>query len=397
MDNINFDINEALKLYMSDPATIPTSEADSGLFDCENDPEALTNGVINPVLNPIIDAVAENPDAITRSAHFDSLQFLLKCAPTSLSLSLSPSRPPSPSQFLSSRKLQGPGAEASLPLPTPEPTPPPETRRSVSAIQDTISKLFQQSRYTSFLPTHALSKLFDLITSGLATEADIIQNDLESDEQDLISHHKQLLEIYGFLLQWTISCVETKAAEKSSAAPIARGRKPKGKKAAAADKEANWDSAAQLQTALDTMCKVLRLKLGKIFLTTSERDTFIGLLTRPVYLILESEQRVKNTTIRMHAFKVLCIAVKHHGHGYGRRTEALILGNNQLTPRKPHRSPSSRTLRTSSICRNPWPSSFISWRSNMTTHNLARKYCENSVTRNLTVMTPGGPNLSLPS
>jgi condensin complex subunit 1 len=65
------------------------------------------------------------------------------------------------------------------------------------------------------------------------------------------------------------------------------------------------------------MCKVLKLKLSKIFLTTSERDTFIGLLTRPVYLILESEQRVKSTPIRMHSFKVLCIAVKHHGHGYG--------------------------------------------------------------------------------
>lgn len=81
MDNINFDINEALKLYMSDPATIPTPEADGALFDCENEPESLTNSVINPILNPIIDAVAENPDNITRSAHFDSLQFLLKCAP----------------------------------------------------------------------------------------------------------------------------------------------------------------------------------------------------------------------------------------------------------------------------------------------------------------------------
>ncbi|KAJ4388176.1 condensin complex non-SMC subunit Cnd1 [Gnomoniopsis smithogilvyi] len=247
MDNINFDINEALKLYMSDPATIPTPEADATLFDCENEPESLTNGVINPILNPIIDAVAENPDAITRSAHFDSLQFLLK--------------------------------------------------------------------YTAFLPTHALSKVFDLITSGLSTEADVIHTDLESDEQELLSHHKQLLEIYGFLLQWTISCVETKAVEKTSAAPAARGRKSKTKKSAA-DKDGHWDSAAQLQTALDTMCKVLRMKLGKIFLTTSERDTFIGLLTRPVYMILESEQRVKNTTIRMHAFKVLCIAVKHHGHGY---------------------------------------------------------------------------------
>lgn len=320
MDNINFDINEALKLYMSDPSTIPTPEAHSSLFDCENEPEALTNGLINPVLNPIIDAVAANPDAITRSAHFDSLQFLLKCAPISLAphdtpLSLSASSVARPSRW-----SKPPVAESfcnSSFLPTPEPTPPPDGPPNIPAIQDQVSELFKNPRYTSFLPTHALSKVFDLITSGLATEADVIHNDLESDEQELLSHHKQLLEIYGFLIQWTISCVEIKAAEKTSTAPIARGRKTKGKKAAG-DKDANWDSAAQLQIALDTMCKVLRLKLGKIFLTTSERDTFIGLLTRPVYLILESEQRVKNTTIRMHAFKVLCIAVKHHGHGYGR-------------------------------------------------------------------------------
>ena len=338
MDNVNFDINEALKLYMSDPATIPTEQADPALFDCENDPESLTNGVINPVLNPIIDSVAENPDAITRSAHFDSLQFLLKCAPISLSPSVLPASVESASAFastpsssrsrLAQRSTRPVAADTSSTLPTPEQTPEPEpdpdpgpeqdSRIPLAHVQGHVSKLFQLSRYTPYLPTHALSKVFDLITSGLSTEADIIHTDLESDEQDLLSHHKHLLEIYGFLLQWTISCVETKAAEKSSTAPIARGRKPKGKKAAAADKEANWDSAAQLQIALDTMCKVLRLKLGKIFLTTSERDTFIGLITRPVYLILESEQRIKNTIIRMHAFKVLCIAVKHHGHGYGR-------------------------------------------------------------------------------
>jgi condensin complex subunit 1 len=90
MDNIEFDINNALKLYMSDPGTIPTPEADSALVDCESDPEALgDNGVINSVLNPIVDAVAENPDAITRSSTFDSLQFLLKCVMSSSWLPIS--------------------------------------------------------------------------------------------------------------------------------------------------------------------------------------------------------------------------------------------------------------------------------------------------------------------
>jgi condensin complex subunit 1 len=274
METINFDLNVALKDYLSDPATVPTPEADSNLVDCENDPESLTNSLIDTVLNPIIDSVAENPDAITRSLSFDSLQFLLKCVPASLK---------SPQNY---------------------PTEP-------------DSELFALSRSSSVLATHDLSKILDLVVSGLSAEADIIHNDLEADEPDLVSHHKQLLEVFGFLLQWTIAAVETKAAEKSSTVPAARGR-GKGTKAKSSTKEGNWDSSAQLQTALDTMCKVLKLKLSKIFLTTSERDTFISLFTRPVYMVLESEQRVKNTAIRMHAFKVLCIAVKHHGHGYGR-------------------------------------------------------------------------------
>lgn len=274
METVNFDINDALKHYMSDPATINTPEADSSLVDCENEPESLTNALVNSVLNPIVDSVAENPDSIARSSTFDSLQFLLKCAPTSLS-----------------------------------------STQNFPTVPD--SELFQLSRSTSVLPTHALSKIFDLVVSGLSTEADIINNDLETDEQDLIAHHKQLLEIFGFLLQWTIAAVETKAAEKSTTTPAARGRGKGAKSKASAAKDGHWDSSGQLQIALDTMCKVLKLKLAKIFLTTSERDTFIGLFTRPVYMVLENEQRVKNTTIRMHAFKVLCIAVKHHGHGYG--------------------------------------------------------------------------------
>ena len=256
MDTITFDINDALKHYMSDPATISTPEADSSLVDCENDPESLTNSLVNTVLNPIVDSVADNPDAITRSSSFDSLQFLLKCAPVSLKSSHN-------------------------------------------------------------FPTEPDSELFKL--SRFSTEADVIHHDLETDEQDIITHHKQLLEVFGFLLQWTIAAVETKAAEKSSTVPAARGRKgAKAKATAGKDKDGNCDSSAQLQTALDTMCKVLKLKLSKIFLTTSERDTFVSLFTRPVYMVLESEQRVKNTAIRMHAFKVLCIAVKHHGHGYGK-------------------------------------------------------------------------------
>ena len=78
--SINFDINDALKNYLDDPGKIATPEADGVLQDCENDPESLSAGLINSALNPVIDAIAENPEALSRSSIFDSLQFLLKCA-----------------------------------------------------------------------------------------------------------------------------------------------------------------------------------------------------------------------------------------------------------------------------------------------------------------------------
>ncbi len=274
-DPVDFDINNTLKLYLSDPATISTPNADSALLECENDPESLNNGLISGVLNPIVDSIAENPEALTRSSTFDSLQFLLKCAPSFF-----------------------------------------ESQRSFQSEPD--SELFKICRSASQLPTHSLSKIVDLIVSGLSSEAETLHNELETDEQDAIIQRRHLLEMYAFLLQWSICVIEVKAAEKpASGAPAkARGGGKRGGSKATA-KDGSWDSTFQLQAALDTMSKVLKLKLGKIFTTTSERDTFVGLFTRSVYLILESEQRIKTTALRMHAFKVLCMAVKHHGHSFG--------------------------------------------------------------------------------
>ncbi|EPS26572.1 hypothetical protein PDE_01509 [Penicillium oxalicum 114-2] len=252
-DRIQFDINESLKYYLSDPASIPTPDADPELLDCESDPNQLSTTLVDSVLNPIVDAVAENPEGLTRSSFFDSLQFLLK--------------------------------------------------------------------YPSFLPAKSLSKVLDLIVSGLSVEAEIIHSDLESDEQDAIQHHKQLLEMYGFLLQWALSAVEVKAAEKPAESAPVRSRGPKSK--SKSTKDGQWDWVPQIQISMETMCKVMKLKLGRIFLTTSDRDTFITLFTRTIYLILESEQRVKSMVIRMHAFKVLCIAVKHHGHAFGAQTSIV--------------------------------------------------------------------------
>lgn len=79
-DQVEFDINELLKLYLSDSTAIPTPEASSELLDCENDPDSLNSDLVNNALDPVIDAIAENPEALGRSVIFDTLLFLLKCA-----------------------------------------------------------------------------------------------------------------------------------------------------------------------------------------------------------------------------------------------------------------------------------------------------------------------------
>ncbi|EKV16749.1 Condensin complex subunit 1 [Penicillium digitatum PHI26] len=279
-DRIQFNINESLKYYLSDPASIPTPDADPELLDCESDPDQLSPALIDSILNPIVDVVAENPEGLTRASFFDSLQFLLKCAPA-------------PSQLAH-------GGWCPTGLESDDP--------------------FHSCRHATLLPAKYLSKLLDLVVSGLSVEADVIHGDLESDEQDAIQHHKQLLEMYGFLLQWALSAVEVKAAEKpTEVAPVRRGG-PKSKKSA---NSSQWDWTPQIQISMETMCKVMKLKLGRIFLTTSDRDTFVTLFTRTIYLVLESEQRVKSMAIRMHAFKVLCIAVKHHGQAFGAQTSIV--------------------------------------------------------------------------
>ncbi len=73
---MDFDINESLKLYLSDPASIQTPDAAPEIADA--DAESLDQSLIADVLDPIRHSIHDHPDALSRSASFDTLQCLLK-------------------------------------------------------------------------------------------------------------------------------------------------------------------------------------------------------------------------------------------------------------------------------------------------------------------------------
>jgi condensin complex subunit 1 len=181
----------------------------------------------------------------------------------------------------------------------------------------------------------------DVLVSGLNAQTEALAAELESSDNESLESFRKPLEMYSFLLLWIITSAETLATQKTASASkeTTRGRQSKAKQAAGMkDQSVNWDYTPQLQTAFDVICKILKLKLVKVWTLTSEKDTLVryflsfrlsesSLYTRPAYLVAESEQRLKNTSIKMRIFKVLCLAVKHQQHGLGKRHRRFIPNN----------------------------------------------------------------------
>ncbi|KAJ6448906.1 non-SMC mitotic condensation complex subunit 1-domain-containing protein [Mycena sanguinolenta] len=178
-------------------------------------------------------------------------------------------------------------------------------------------------KHSDAVPGPTMSKLLDSLTSGLQAELDATIRDLD-DAPQVYLVHKVPLEMYAFLLQWFVSAAEKvkQVDGDGPATPAPKTRKPRGGKAAAtgrsgrtaASKKAEWTWIDQIPTTLNLISKVLRLSTQRIWTTTAEKDTFINCLTRPAYHITESELYMKQQDIKLSVYKVICLAVKHHGH-----------------------------------------------------------------------------------
>ncbi|TFK73027.1 hypothetical protein BDN72DRAFT_257566 [Pluteus cervinus] len=186
-------------------------------------------------------------------------------------------------------------------------------------------------KHIRVLPTNLLTKLLDSICSGFQSELDGTVRDIEDGigQDEGYARRKVALEMYGFLLAWfsgSVGMKESRDGEDGPAADIgvvpakgkrggraARGgRNAAGRKGAAAREGWNW--ADHIPQALALVSKVLRVQTQRIWTTTAERDTFVSCLVRPAYHVTESEQYMKVHEIKMAVYKVICLAVKHHGH-----------------------------------------------------------------------------------
>ncbi|KAI0038666.1 hypothetical protein FA95DRAFT_1567609 [Auriscalpium vulgare] len=193
---------------------------------------------------------------------------------------------------------------------------------SPDAITDTeiFDILRSLLKHPDAVPGILMSKLLDAISSGLLAEVEATMHDIDHEEQQVYIAHRTPLEMYAFLLNWFVMAAEkVKGPDEDAPVVPVKSRRGRGGKAAAGRQAARakageWTWMDQIAPTLLLISKVLRLPTPKIWLASGDKETFIGCLTRPAYHVTENEQCMKSQSNRLAVYKVICLAVKHHGH-----------------------------------------------------------------------------------
>ncbi|KAG6852317.1 hypothetical protein C0991_000953 [Blastosporella zonata] len=177
-------------------------------------------------------------------------------------------------------------------------------------------------KYSKAVPGLIMSKLLDSISSGLQTELDATMREMDRGDQQGYMAHKLPLEHFAFLLLWFVSAAEKVKDPDDEDVPAPKGRRGRGGKAGgkassrnpANKKGETWTWIDQIPATLSLISKALRLTTQRIWTITAEREAFLTCMTRPAYQITESETYMKVEAIKLGVQKIICLAVKHHGH-----------------------------------------------------------------------------------
>ncbi|KAF8342559.1 non-SMC mitotic condensation complex subunit 1-domain-containing protein [Cantharellus anzutake] len=212
-----------------------------------------------------------------------------------------------------------------------------DLRTSLEEVVEAVAESFDaiaQSRvfdvYRSFLKCYDslsglfMTKILDSISSGLLASVEAINRELDGTERsgkEIGPVLRSALEMFSFLLQWFAIAAE-RHSPKEDAETIVTTSRSKGKKTAksaqrraAASEQFIWTN--HIPSTLSLISRVLRdLQTHRVYTTTAEKDAFINCITRPAWRITESEEHMKSNEIRMSVYKIICHAVKKHGHAF---------------------------------------------------------------------------------
>ena len=105
------------------------------------------------------------------------------------------------------------------------------------------------------------------------SQLEALDRELSAPDTDSGSYLRVSFEMSGFLILWSFTASEQiSSAEIASGASKAKGARGKGGK----ESIERWVTEKIYQSTLDVMARVPKVKLSKLWTTTSERDNFMG-------------------------------------------------------------------------------------------------------------------------
>lgn len=156
-------------------------------------------------------------------------------------------------------------------------------------------------------PAKDQERILDLVLSSVKAQTRLVGQSINSEDGSNHAYLKAGLSRNGFLLHWLLMNLERATSNVFKTAVRAGSTYFKKTPATTATIET-------IRTALETICNVLSIKnLSRLYNTTSERDLFLSLFLKPVYVFMESEIIMRtSTSLKMELFECIALAVKNH-------------------------------------------------------------------------------------
>lgn len=191
----------------------------------------------------------------------------------------------------------------------------------IDADYEILESLIDLSQSFPHLNTKLQTQLSYLVSSSLGNLAQEINSNLSGNasNEDIIScipQWKTHLEEYGYLSHVILSFLQDDVSTTASQSTSSSMSRTNGKRQGADSAVDLFKrSCTQIENFLEMINKVLDINLSKIFQTTPEKDLFIGLFTRPLYVLIETEQATKVQSLKFLILRVIATSVKNHGQG----------------------------------------------------------------------------------
>ncbi|AJV66013.1 BMC_2a_G0038990.mRNA.1.CDS.1 [Saccharomyces cerevisiae] len=187
----------------------------------------------------------------------------------------------------------------------------------IDASPDSLEALIDLCHDFPHLTPKLQTQLSYLISSSLSNLSKDIKANLSSNVNfteigGLIPQWKRHLEEYGYLIQVLLTFLQDEL-HKVSSQSTNLNRSAKNSKNDSANVELFKRDCNQMENLLESITKLLEINLSKIFQTTPEKDLFIGLFTRPLFVLLEIEPVTKVSSLKMFIQRILVMCVKNHG------------------------------------------------------------------------------------